>query len=82
VPLAEIAAGLAALINAAGPGFVASVDGSTLVVVGRQRDWAPPSASRSLRLAPSAGFATISTLAGTTRITLGGSSLIRRGAGR
>ncbi|MBK8118778.1 MAG: hypothetical protein IPK39_05810 [Sulfuritalea sp.] len=32
VPLAEIAAGLAARINAAGSGFIASVDGDTLVI--------------------------------------------------
>ncbi len=75
VPLAEIAAGLAALVNAAGLGFVASVDGDTLVIVDSNASGAAISFSIA-SAGTTAGLATVTTQAGTTRIALGGSSRI------
>ena len=80
VPLAEIATGLAALINAAGLGYTASVDGNALVVTNLN---APPGGfSSSFVIDPAPTFTTAG-IAGktvqsatTTRFALGGSSRI------
>jgi Ca2+-binding RTX toxin-like protein len=78
VPLAEIAAGLAAKINAAGLGFTATVDGDTLVVLNANL----PAGSLSFAIAPAplsttAGIAGKTVLsAANTRFALAGTSRI------
>ena len=74
VPLAEIAAGLAAMINvdSAVTGFIASVDGDTLVVVDTNTVLTTPSFS----LTSTAGSVTQTTVSATTRFALAGTARI------
>ncbi|MBK8118776.1 MAG: hypothetical protein IPK39_05800 [Sulfuritalea sp.] len=77
VPLAEIATALAGKINAAGTGFVASVEGNTLVIVDANTTPTGDSVSFSITSATStAGSFAKTTALATTRFALAGTSRI------
>jgi len=73
VPVAEIGAGLAASINAANTGFVASVDGASLVLLDANN---PASAANLTFSIVGTGSFTKSVSGTTTRFVLGGTAAI------